>query len=149
MGDFDYLMNLYESDSSASGAIRLDHGLDENTIRILVECGLQYRFPTECNTWARCTEEARRNSAAGIKKEEAAAKEKLAGESEQLGMLLREAIVNEVTTRFPYVTSVASIIADRLTSSSSTLCRKQLGCPDDIDDKDLARLAGAGIISVL
>jgi hypothetical protein len=149
MGDFDYLMDLYEFDSSMSGAIRLDHGLDENTMQVLVECGLQDRFPTECNTWAQCTEEARRNSAAGIKKEEAAVKEKLAGASGQLEILLREAIVNEVTSRFPYVTSVASIIADGLTSSSSTLCRKRLGCPDEKDDKDLARPAGAGISSVL
>jgi hypothetical protein len=86
---------------------------------------------------------------AEIEKKKAATMARLDDESAQLEKILREAIVKEVMSIFPCVIIVASIIADRLTPYSSTLCRKHLDGLDENGDQDLGMLAGAEINYVL
>jgi hypothetical protein len=123
--------------------------LGENAIQALVECGLRDRFPAECHIRVQRIEEVRKKLAAEIEKKKAAIMARLDDESAQLKKILREAIVKEVMSIFPCVIFVASIIADRLTPYSSTLCRKHLGCLDESGDQELGMLAGAKINHVL
>jgi hypothetical protein len=83
-------------------------------MEILVKCGLQNRFPVECDTWVKRRQEARRNLEAEIKEKEAAFKDKLADKSAQLEEVLREAIVDRMVTMFPCVAVLVSTITDRL-----------------------------------
>jgi hypothetical protein len=96
---------------SESGAIRLSKSLDEDAIDILIQCGLQERFPKECNTWKSSVDEAVKLREGKVKQLEADLKQELEGKSAQLEVLLRQSIVDSIVDIFPCVVFVAQTLA--------------------------------------
>jgi hypothetical protein len=92
---------------SESGAIRFSRSLDEDAIDILIQCGLQERFPEVCNAWKNSVEQARKLREGKIKQMEVDLKEELESKSAQLRDLLRQSIVDSIVNKFPYVKFVA------------------------------------------
>lgn len=96
----------YGSCLSESGAVRLSESLDGDAIDILIQCGLQDRFPGECNGLKKSVEEARKLREGNARQMEADLKEKLESKSAQLEDLLRQSIVDSIVNKFPYVAFV-------------------------------------------
>jgi hypothetical protein len=131
--------------SSESGAIRFGRDLDEHSMQALANCGLRERFPVEYKTWMERKSQARKNSVTEVKRKEAAVKEKLNNESEQLKNILREAIVDALVTKFPYVAFISPTVADTH-DFLRTLSRQCLGRPlptDEGDEHNVTNPAGA------
>ena len=115
-------------------------------MQALANCGLRERFPVEYETWMERKSQARQNSEAEVKRKEAAVKEKLNNESEQLKNILREAIVDALVTKFPCVAFISPTVADTH-DFLRTLSRQCLSrpLPDEGDEHNVTNPAGAAI----
>jgi hypothetical protein len=81
----------------------LDKTLSDDAIAILVESGLQQRFPKECNTWSRRQVELKEARATRIREMEAQIEPQLKSEEARLLGTLRQVLADRVLASFPYV----------------------------------------------
>lgn len=84
--------------SSAPGHVRISEHLSERAVQVLVENGLQTRFPKECRAWA--------ESDARLRQDEAFVQEN----RNRMEDAVREAIMGEFCRYFPYVTHIFLIL---------------------------------------
>lgn len=98
---------------SESGAISLNKNLDLDAIDLLIQCGLQRRFPAESETFKNLLGEARKAHEDKIRQMQAGIREEVDSRSEELRELFREAIVDNIVNAFPYGASMApKIVSD-------------------------------------
>ncbi|KAF8216813.1 hypothetical protein K438DRAFT_1658303 [Mycena galopus ATCC 62051] len=87
----------------ATGSIRLSPSLTDEGIEILMEHGLESRFPTPFKAWKARNRAAKESIEAEGKKEAQDTNQKLTDESQQSEPMLREAIIDGLIAAYPTI----------------------------------------------
>jgi hypothetical protein len=97
---------------SAQGSIRLSPLLFDEGITILMENGLQSRFPEPFKAWKSRNDSEKQSIDSAGRQEEQEAIKKLNDEAAQMGPMLREIIVDHLLQSFPWGSFVLSLICN-------------------------------------
>jgi hypothetical protein len=92
-----------------SGSLNINRDINEDAMGLLVDNGLDKRFPQECSSWLDRKKSLDSTLSETTQRKEAEVLEKLRSDFERLDSSLRFAILDKVLDKFPYLSLTLSI----------------------------------------